>query len=348
MEKERNYNTPRDCIDRFREEYEFLSNFYPAKLFFDGIIYDNSESAYQAQKLADPDARKQFAHLYADEAKRMGRKVEVREDWDRVKLKLMREIVEAKFTQNPRLARRLAKTGSRPLIEGNRWGDTYWGVDLRTREGENHLGQILMELRERFQKEEIPEGREYQLDRWFGPVDGITVTDADITQLDVQCIVNAANKTLSGGSGVYGAIHREAGPELLEECRTLGGCETGEVRLTGGYRLKASYIIHTVCPVYTRDDESLLAVCYRSCLNLARAHRIHSIAFPVLSIGKFCFPKDKATHTAVNTIRGWLQNNADYKIDVVLSCMDHRIFDLACNELSSGNVISSAPALPLQ
>lgn len=76
MEKERNYDTPRDCIDRFREEYEFLSNFYPAKLFFDGIIYDNSESAYQAQKLADPDARKQFAHLYADEAKRMGRKVE--------------------------------------------------------------------------------------------------------------------------------------------------------------------------------------------------------------------------------------------------------------------------------
>ena len=100
--------------------------------------------------------------------------------------------------------------------------------------------------------------------------------------------------------------------------------------------------------MYTREDESLLAVCDRSCLNLARAHRIRSIAFPVLSIGKFCFPKDKATYTAVNTIRGWLQNNVGYKIDVVLSCMDHRIFDLACNELSSGNVISSAPALPLQ
>ena len=125
----------------------------------------------------------------------------------------------------------------------------------------------------------------------------------------------------------------------MEECRTLGGCEIGEAKLTGGYRLKASYIIHTVCPVYTQDDESFLAVCYRSCINLARAHRIRSIAFPVLSIGKFCFPKDKATHTAVNTIRGWLQNNAGYKIDVVLSCMDHRIFDLACKELRSGNVL---------
>ena len=337
MAKERYDTIQRDCIDRFREEYAFLSNFYPAKLAFDGIVYENSESAYQAQKLADPEARKQFAHRYADEAKRMGQKVVIREDWDQVKLELMRKIVEAKFTQNPRLAKRLVETGSRQLMEGNHWGDIYWGVDLRNREGANHLGQLLMELRERFQKEGIPEGQAYQLDRWFGPVDGITVTDADITQLDVQCIVNAANKTLLGGSGVDGAIHREAGPELLEECRTLGGCETGEAKLTGGYRLKAEYIIHTVGPVYSRDDERLLAGCYQNCLELARAHQIHSIAFPALSTGKFCFPKDKATHTAVNTIRGWLRDNDDYNIDVVLSCVDHRIFDLACEELSGGN-----------
>ena len=90
-------------------------------------------------------------------------------------------------------------------------------------------------------------------------------------------------------------------------------------------------------PVYTRDDEGLLAVCYRNCLELAKAHRMHSIAFPALSVGKFCFPKDKATRIAVNTIRGWLGDNADYNIDVVLSCVDHRIFDLACEELSGGN-----------
>lgn len=337
MEKERYDTTQQDCIDRFRGEYEFLSNFYPAKLAFDGVVYENSESAYQAQKLADPNAREQFTHRYADEAKRMGQKVNIREDWDQVKLECMRNIVEAKFTQNPRLAKRLVETGSRELVEGNHWGDTYWGIDLRSREGENNLGRLLMELRERFQKEGLPESREYLLDRWFGPVDGITVTDADITQLDVQCIVNAANKTLLGGSGGDDAIHREAGPELLEECRTLGGCETGEAKLTGGYRLKAEYIIHTVGPVYTRDDESLLAVCYQNCLELARLHQIHSIAFPSLSTGKSCFPKEKATRIAVNTIRRWLRNNADYKIDVVMSCADHRIYDLACEELGGGN-----------
>lgn len=337
MAKERYYATERDCIDWFREEYEFLSNFYPAKLVFEGIVYDNSESAYQAQKLADPDARKQFAYRYADEAKRMGLKVDIREDWEQVKLELMRKIVEAKFTQNPLLARRLVETGNRHLMEGNYWGDTYWGIDLHTRKGENHLGQLLMELRERFQKEGIPEGQAYQLNRRFGPVDGITVTDEDITQLDVECIVNAANKTLLGGGGVDGAIHREAGPALREECRTLGGCNTGEAKLTGGYRLKADYIIHTVGPVYTKDDECLLTACYRNCLELARAHQIHSIAFPALSTGKFCFPKLKATHMAVDAIRVWLRDNADYKMNVVLSCVDHRIFDLACEELRVEN-----------
>lgn len=293
MAKERYYATQRDCIDWFREEYEFLSNFYPAKLVFDGVVYENSESAYQAQKLADPNARKQFAHRYADEAKRMGQKVDIREDWERVKLELMREIVEAKFTQNPRLAKRLVETGSRQLVEGNHWGDTYWGVDLRTRGGKNHLGQLLMELRERFQKEGIPEGQAYQLDRWFGPVDGIKVTDADITQLDVQCIVNAANKTLLGGSGVDGAIHREAGPELLEECRNLGGCETGEAKLTGGYRLKAEYIIHTVGPVYTRDDEGLLAVCYRNCLEWQRRTGCTASPSPPCPSENSAFPRTK-------------------------------------------------------
>lgn len=183
------YDQPRDCIDWFREQYEFLSNFYPAKLVFDGIAYDNAESAYQAQKLVNAADRHQFEHRYADEAKHMGQKVEVRPDWDEVKLGLMEKIVYAKFTQNPHLAELLVKTEDIPIFEGNHWGDTYWGISLKTREGENHLGKILMELRTKFKTEGIPEGDSCHSVRCFGPVDGIIITDEDITLLEVDCIV---------------------------------------------------------------------------------------------------------------------------------------------------------------
>lgn len=332
MAKGRYYAAPRDCIDWFREEYEFLSNFYPAKMLFDGIAYENAESAYQAQKLANPDERKQFSYLFADEAKRLGQAVTVRPDWCEIRMGVMERIIEAKFTQNPKLARRLVETGTLPLMKGNYAGDTYWGIDLRARQGENHLGKILMTLRQRFRTEGIPEGQEYHPVRRFGPVGGITVTDEDITQLDVDCIVNAANKTLLGGGGVDGVIHREAGPQLREECRTLGGCNTGEAKITKGYNLKAKYIIHTVGPVYKKDDENLLATCYWNCLELAKQHEIHSVAFPALSTGKFAFPKDKATHMAVETIRRWMAENVGFKMQVVLSCVDPRIYEIACEE----------------
>ena len=137
---------------------------------------------------------------------------------------------------------------------------------------------------------------------------GQTVLDlvvADITTLDVDAIVNAANRSLLGGGGVDGAIHRAAGPELLTECRTLGGCETGSAKITRGYRLKAKHVIHAVGPVWgggNKDEESLLAGCYRTALDLAAAHKLQSIAYPAISTGVYRFPPDLAARIAVGTI----------------------------------------------
>lgn len=133
----------------------------------------------------------------------------------------------------------------------------------------------------------------------------LEIVVADITTLDVDAIVNAANRSLLGGGGVDGAIHRAAGPELLAECKTLGGCETGSAKMTRGYRLKARHVIHAVGPVWSgggKNEEALLAGCYRSAIDLAAENGLASIAYPAISTGIYRFPADLAARIAVGTV----------------------------------------------
>lgn len=320
-------------IDIFREEYEFLSNFYPVPVLFSGVLYANNEAAYQAQKCENPLDRLAFTQLSADEAKRLGRRVALRGDWEDVKIPLMRAIVRAKFEQHPYLAKRLMETGNKPLYEGNYWHDLFWGVDMKTREGRNELGRILMALREDFRKNGVIDCSGLIPRRSFGPVRGVSVKYMDIANADCDVIVNAANCDILGGGGVDGSIHGAAGYGLYEECRTIGRIGHGEMRVTKGYRLKAAHIIHVVGPVYQKHDGGMLADCYKRALDTALSLGAKCIAFPLISAGKFCFPKQLAAHIAVTTVCSWLAGHEEAGLRVEFDCLDEGCYTQLCREL---------------
>ncbi len=165
----------------------------------------------------------------------------------------------------------------------------------------------------------------------------LVLVQGDITRQHVHAIVNAANNSLLGGGGVDGAIHRAAGPQLLAECITLGGCETGEARLTRGYRLPARWVIHTVGPIWRgggRGEDELLARCYRSCFALVEEHGIRSVAFPSISTGAYGFPLDRASRIAVAEIRKFLAGNTMVE-KVVVVAYDRRTFEAYQSALGS-------------
>jgi len=166
----------------------------------------------------------------------------------------------------------------------------------------------------------------------------LELTEGDITEQDTDAIVNAANRTLLGGGGVDGAIHRAAGAQLLAECRTLGGCETGDAKITKGYRLKARHVIHTVGPVYHSGGKrvaELLASCYRRSLEVASENHLQSVAFPSISTGAYGYPMEEAAPIALKTVIAYLQNHADIQLVrfVLFGQQAYRAYEVSLQEL---------------
>ncbi|MBA7519693.1 O-acetyl-ADP-ribose deacetylase [subsurface metagenome] len=168
-------------------------------------------------------------------------------------------------------------------------------------------------------------------------MDKIELIKGDITRLNVDAVVNAANTTLLGGGGVDGAIHRAAGHELLTECKSLGGCLTGEAKITKGYKLRAKFVIHTVGPVWAggkNNEETMLTGCYKNCLKLASENNIKTIAFPNISTGVYFFPKIRAAEIAILEVKSYLAEHSEIE-KVIFSVFDEENFKIYKEKLST-------------
>jgi O-acetyl-ADP-ribose deacetylase (regulator of RNase III) len=169
----------------------------------------------------------------------------------------------------------------------------------------------------------------------------IELIQGDITKLEVDAIVNAANKSLLGGGGVDGAIHRAAGPELLEECKTLNGCKTGQAKITKGYNLPAKYVIHTVGPVWNGgkyNEDDLLTNCYRNSLKMASKHGLSIIAFPNISTGVYHFPKERAAAIAISTVGDYIRQDESIQ-KVYFVCFDNDNYQIYQKKLKEEGLI---------
>ena len=306
------------------EENGYLSNWFGRKFVIDDFEYLFVEQYMMAEKARlFHDSARYTAILRATgpwECKELGRQVKPfdAKTWNAAKYEVVKTANRAKFEQNPDLLAKLLDTGDAILAEASP-KDDIWGIGLDAAAaagvspeawpGQNLLGKILMDLR-----------TELSGKRAAKPETVLRAVQGDITRVsDVEAIVNAANRSLLGGSGVDGAIHRAAGAGLLEECRKLHGCETGEAKLTGAYNLPCKYVIHTVGPVWQdggHKEAEMLAACYRNALQVAVDHQIRSVAFPSISTGVFSYPLEEAAKVAVQAVNLFVHEHPG-KLDLV-------------------------------
>ncbi len=334
------------------EENGCFSNWFRRKFVIDDFEYLFVEQYMMARKAKlFHDSERYTAILRATqpwECKDLGKQVKPFDPkaWDAVKYEIVKKANSAKYEQNPDLMAKLLETGDAILAEASP-KDTIWGIGLDAVTaaetspsewpGQNLLGKILMELREDFaqKKAETPDTV-------------LRMVQGDITKIsDVDAIVNAANNSLLGGGGVDGAIHRAAGPKLLEECKTLHGCETGEAKLTGAYNLPCNYIIHTVGPIWhggRHKEAELLADCYRNSLQVAIDHQIRKVAFPSISTGVYSYPIEEAAEIAVTTVNQFIEEHPG-QLDLVDWVLfdEHTlsVYENALNQLQVSKIVHS-------